>query len=565
MRARWENFWFASADPLDLAVARFLFFGIVLIFFQNFMNLKWATVPMELWQPISFFRFTASLRLSESAVQNIIYLWNVATLFACVGFITPVSASVSALLSTYLIGLGYCYGNIHADGPMVIIISFILALSPCANAFSCDAVITGATKRNKEIPIWTFKLIWLVWSLMFFSAALCKLKFSGLSWVTTNNLRDWIIFNHYNYYFRRNGWDIGLFIAQFPRLCQFAAAAVIAMELSVPMILISSRLRRLIVPMTLFFQIACAYVLLVDLKTPYLAYLFFVPWRKVFNQVKKFLNLPLVTGLLVFILCGTASAAKSAPGAFHSKIMNLDLTVAPGVFNPKEAENFVLPYRQKHQDLFKDKVVFEIGTGSGIISLYAGKLGAKKIIASDINPQAIENANLNFKKAGLDKLTETKLVDKSNSGAFVAISETEKFDVIISNPPYSLDLDAKENNALADNGSLGPSIVQGLVKHLQPDGTAILLYRTTFYQQFMVGYAKHFGYQVSYYDADLILPNEYEALANALGKIFAHNVHIDPSEVTFHWKKEWSKGFKLNTKDNLYPGLIIIKLKSASH
>ena len=47
---------------------------------------------------------------------------------------------------------------------------------------------------------------------------------------------------------------------------------------------------------------------------------------------------------------------------------------------------------------FKDKVVFDFGTGTGVLAILAEKSGAKKIIAIDNDEWSIENANENIKR-----------------------------------------------------------------------------------------------------------------------------------------------------------------------
>ena len=50
-----------------------------------------------------------------------------------------------------------------------------------------------------------------------------------------------------------------------------------------------------------------------------------------------------------------------------------------------------------NSDIFKDKVVLDVGCGSGILSLFAAKAGAKLVIAvdmSDIIGQAIKISKL---------------------------------------------------------------------------------------------------------------------------------------------------------------------------
>ncbi|MCL4141317.1 UNVERIFIED_CONTAM: hypothetical protein GTU68_021013 [Idotea baltica] len=53
----------------------------------------------------------------------------------------------------------------------------------------------------------------------------------------------------------------------------------------------------------------------------------------------------------------------------------------------------------------KDKVVIDYGCGSGILAIAAALLGAKKVIAVDIDPQALEATQANAKRNGVDIAT----------------------------------------------------------------------------------------------------------------------------------------------------------------
>ncbi len=53
----------------------------------------------------------------------------------------------------------------------------------------------------------------------------------------------------------------------------------------------------------------------------------------------------------------------------------------------------------------KDKSVLDVGTGTGILSIMAYKLGAKTITATDIDDWCIENSRENFELNGLENFT----------------------------------------------------------------------------------------------------------------------------------------------------------------
>lgn len=91
--------------------------------------------------------------------------------------------------------------------------------------------------------------------------------------------------------------------------------------------------------------------------------------------------------------------------------------------------------------------VIEIGVGSGIISVMLAKLITNiKIVAVDINDDALELATLNAKKFGVeDKITFIK------SNLFANVTN-EHFDMCISNPPY-----IKNNFKLPKNVKFEPA------------------------------------------------------------------------------------------------------------
>ncbi|PXX46994.1 methyltransferase [Undibacterium pigrum] len=78
----------------------------------------------------------------------------------------------------------------------------------------------------------------------------------------------------------------------------------------------------------------------------------------------------------------------------------------------------------------KGDSVLDVGTGSGVIAIFACYGGASKVTAVDINPAAIKSARHNAKLHGFDKLMTVK---KSN--LFQALKD-EQFDVITANLPF---------------------------------------------------------------------------------------------------------------------------------
>ena len=129
-------------------------------------------------------------------------------------------------------------------------------------------------------------------------------------------------------------------------------------------------------------------------------------------------------------------------------------------------------------DVFRDREILEIGTGSGLISLCCLQVGASRVVATDINPNAIENARFNARQRGYLDRFELRLVRESSPGAFAVIPAGEKFDYVISNPPWEDGVPNQvDDYAYYDPGfRLLDSLLAELEDRLKPGGCALLAY-----------------------------------------------------------------------------------------
>ena len=109
------------------------------------------------------------------------------------------------------------------------------------------------------------------------------------------------------------------------------------------------------------------------------------------------------------------------------KSHGLTLEVPPGVFHPGIyfSTPFFLDYLEKLD--FKDKIVLDIGTGSGALAVFAAKKGAV-VHAVDINPLSVETAQRNAMASDVQ-------ISIVKSDLFQALAPV-KADYILVNPPY---------------------------------------------------------------------------------------------------------------------------------
>ncbi|MEO5945561.1 MAG: 50S ribosomal protein L11 methyltransferase [Chitinophagaceae bacterium] len=120
---------------------------------------------------------------------------------------------------------------------------------------------------------------------------------------------------------------------------------------------------------------------------------------------------------------------------FHEPIKEVEYEI---VITPKmsfgtghHATTFMMIQQMQGID-FKDKVVFDFGTGTGVLAILAEKLGAKNAFAVDIDEWSIENAKENFEKNKCIKIDLQK-ADDAGSG--------NQYDVILANINKNVILD----------------------------------------------------------------------------------------------------------------------------
>ncbi|MEO1524057.1 MAG: class I SAM-dependent methyltransferase [Planctomycetota bacterium] len=122
--------------------------------------------------------------------------------------------------------------------------------------------------------------------------------------------------------------------------------------------------------------------------------------------------------------------------------------------------------------------VLEIGTGTGLLSLVALSNGAKSVVATDINPAAVANAKYNAAMLELEEDFDVRTVDPKDPSAYSVIKPNERFDLILSNPPWEDgSIGTPADHAFYDPGfALMDSILEGLPLHLRRGGRCLLAY-----------------------------------------------------------------------------------------
>jgi release factor glutamine methyltransferase len=115
----------------------------------------------------------------------------------------------------------------------------------------------------------------------------------------------------------------------------------------------------------------------------------------------------------------------------------------------------------------KDQSLWDIGTGTGLAALTAKKMGARYVLATDLNPYAVKNAKRNSELLNLD-------IEVKKADIFGNINK--RFDIITFNPPFT-NHPAKNDFEISfwdkDNMAV-KRFFGGLKKHLNKNGYALV-------------------------------------------------------------------------------------------
>lgn len=115
------------------------------------------------------------------------------------------------------------------------------------------------------------------------------------------------------------------------------------------------------------------------------------------------------------------------------------------------------------------KTVLDLCTGTGIVAIKVALLGANKVIAVDLNPEAVKNAKFNVEKLGVDK------VEVLEGSLFEPVGDMT-FDIITINPPYTgkKPADKIEICFWDEKNKTVKNFFAKYKKHLKPNGIVYL-------------------------------------------------------------------------------------------
>jgi release factor glutamine methyltransferase len=145
----------------------------------------------------------------------------------------------------------------------------------------------------------------------------------------------------------------------------------------------------------------------------------------------------------------------------------------PGVFHPR-SDTWMLADVVRQQAALPGADVLELGTGSGAIAIAAAQGGANSVTVVDLSRRALVTAALNARLNGVRV--------RPRRGDLFAPVGGERFDIVVSNPPYlpSDDIPQRGAQRAWEGGEDGRAVLEricaGVADHLRPGGTVLLVH-----------------------------------------------------------------------------------------
>jgi len=186
-------------------------------------------------------------------------------------------------------------------------------------------------------------------------------------------------------------------------------------------------------------------------------------------------------------------------------IRGMKILVLEHVFPPIKtySTELLLDVIDELSSVKNDLIICDIGTGTGILAIYAAIKGFK-VIASDISKIAVKNAKIN---ASLNNVN----IDIREGDLFDCYTPKELFDVIFFNPPYFPMKIKDDFSVMYACGERYNTILRFLKQaklHLKKDGKIFITLSSLIDEDFLLACARKLGYTIKKIREIKALPKE---------------------------------------------------------
>ena len=273
---RIEGWIFAPGDARRLAAVRIGLFLALAVRLSRPMYAQLGAQPAVLYRPISFMHLFRSMP-SGAGVIAIQVVAVVACVLAAAGIMARVALPIGWLGALFLNGMWTSLGQPMHNETLLMLALVPLLFAPTAEAWSVPAWIRRRPVPGPSVGYgWPVRTAMIVVAGGYFFSGVYKLVFSGLAWVTSDNIR-WVMYAISD----ENARPIGpaLYVASHPLLAHLAAALTLVTELGFPICLWKPRAAWFFVPGAVLLHLGTGLTMHLDYSAWALTVVvLFIPW-----------------------------------------------------------------------------------------------------------------------------------------------------------------------------------------------------------------------------------------------------------------------------------------------
>jgi Vitamin K-dependent gamma-carboxylase len=240
-RQLWQfvrTFWTAPGSPYNLAVFRIVLFATIFFCVNRPAAIWFSQMPAQLRFPLFGLReVVPHIPITPQLVGLAASLLLLSAFLASIGLLTRFSAAVTTILALYVFGLPHLYGKVNHLHHQLIWFAALMAVSPCADVLSADAIIAHwrrGSRNDNALPARATKyalplrFVWLLLGVIYFFPGFWKLWHVGLSWASPENIR----FQMFAKWSEFSGWVPRFRLDRQPALCVLLGIGTLLFELS---------------------------------------------------------------------------------------------------------------------------------------------------------------------------------------------------------------------------------------------------------------------------------------------------------------------------------------------
>ena len=306
---RADGWVFAPEDARRLAAVRI---GLCALLTLRLAITHYGVVagqPAAFFQPLSYMKLFERMP-SPEVVATFQICGIVAAVVAAAGLALRVSLPLAFVCSLVLNGMFQITLPVQFYNDVVLTLCLLVLLASGAaasEAWSIREPLRRALHRCRRVPEpaiapnptssgerygWPIRTAMIAIALAYFFVGFQKWRYSGLPWVTSDNLR-WILYTSSDSQSHPN--SLALFIADRPLLAHVFAAGSLLLETCFPLVLLVRRLRWLFIPGVVAMHVGVRLAIGLDYSAQWLTVLIvFVNWPVVVAWLRLRRAVPLV-------------------------------------------------------------------------------------------------------------------------------------------------------------------------------------------------------------------------------------------------------------------------------